>query len=115
MSCINQPEDRKAEVIFYGEKGSLAIAGKGYTIYDLKGKTVRKEDGPAHDNMHFNNLLAGIREGKPLNSEIEEGHKSTLLCHLGNIAQRLGKTLHCDPKNGKCARQGSPGPVVTGI
>ena len=46
MSCINRPEDRKAEVIFYGEKGSLAIAGKGYTIYDLKGKTVRKEDRP---------------------------------------------------------------------
>ena len=34
-------------------------------------------------------------------AEIEEGHKSTLLCHLGNIAYRNGRTLNCDPANGK--------------
>ena len=35
-----------------------------------------------------------------INSPIDEGHKSVLLCHLANIAQRTGRTLHCDPKNG---------------
>ena len=35
-----------------------------------------------------------------INSPINEGHKSILLCHLANISQRTGRTLHCDPKNG---------------
>jgi predicted dehydrogenase len=103
LSCNRQPAERTAEVIFYGEKGCLAIAGNGYTIYDEKGKEVSKVAGTSSsDALHFNNLLDGIRSGKPLHSEIEEGHKSTLLCHLGNISQRIGRSLRCDPRTGKC-------------
>ena len=36
-----------------------------------------------------------------LNAEIAEGHKSTLLCHLGNIAHRTGRTMNCSTKDGK--------------
>ena len=47
------------------------------------------------------NFLAAIRgEAKP-NAEIAEGVASTLLCHLGNIAHRVGRSLQCDPKDGK--------------
>ena len=52
------------------------------------------------DGPHFANLLSAIRGGTRLNSEIEEGYKSTLLCHLGNIAQRTGRTLRCNAKDG---------------
>ena len=34
-------------------------------------------------------------------ADIEEGHQSTLLCHLGNIAYRTGKTVNCDPATGR--------------
>ncbi|MBV9125695.1 MAG: gfo/Idh/MocA family oxidoreductase, partial [Planctomycetes bacterium] len=39
-----------------------------------------------------------IRSGGKLNAPIEEGAKSALLCHLGNIAYRTGHTLHLDPE-----------------
>src|SRR5437667_3269009 len=50
---------------------------------------------------HFANFLDCIRNGGKPNSEIEEGVKSTLWCHLGNIAWRTGHTLNLDPKTGR--------------
>src|SRR5262245_60502827 len=100
LSCNQTPGGRPAHTVFHGENGSLALADNGYTVFDPKGKEVRKVTGPGGDAAHAANLLAAVREGKPLNSEIEEGHKSTLLCHLGNIAHRTGRALRCEPKSG---------------
>ena len=99
FSC-NQIPGGRPDVLFQGEKGSLVIQGTGYTIFDPKGKEIQKSTGPASDDLHIGNLLAAVRNGQKLNSEIEEGYKSTLLCHLGNIAHRTGRALKCDPKNG---------------
>ncbi len=90
-------EGAKFGVSFYGENGSMVIADK-CRIYDLNDKLVREIEGQSHDVLHFSNFIEGIRQGKALNSEIEEGQKSTLLCHLGNIAWRTGHTLNLDPQ-----------------
>lgn len=82
---------------FYGEKGSLIIAGSQCRIYDPKNKLLTEFSGPSGDGIHFANFLAAVRTGARLNSDISEGQKSTLLCHLGNIAYRTGRTLHLDP------------------
>jgi predicted dehydrogenase len=101
LSCSQVASGKFADVIFHGEKGTLAINGGGYTIYDEKGKEVKSDKGAAGDTTHIVNFLDAIRNEKTtLNSEIEGGHKSTLLCHLGNIAYRVGRALNCDPKNG---------------
>jgi len=94
-SCNPWPAPHKpGDVMFLGEKGSLVIAGPGYTIYDVSGKeALKKETGPSSDALHQNNFLDAIRGNAKLNSEIEEAHKSTLLCHLGNIAHRTSRTL----------------------
>ena len=57
--------------------------------------------GKRNDTLHFANFADGIREGKKLNSEIEDGQKSTMLCHLGNIAWRSAHTINYDAKSGK--------------
>ncbi len=92
-------------VNFYGEKGSMVVTNTTATIYDLNQKVVREIDGRKerfdHDTIHFANFLAGIRAGEGLRSEIEEGQRSTTLCHLGNIAWRTGRTINFDPQTRK--------------
>jgi hypothetical protein len=46
------------------------------------------------------NFIASIQNGAQLNSPVEEGVKSNLLCHLGNIAQKNERALDIDPMNG---------------
>ena len=101
LSCNVAPAGQAAfDILFHGETGSVVLKDDGYTVFDVKGKEVRKVPGTANMAGHLANFLAAIRGDAALNSEIEEGHKSTLLCHLGNIAHRTGRTLTCDPKNG---------------
>ncbi len=100
LSCSRMPGGRLADVIFHGENGTLSINNGGYVIHDTAGKELRRVTGSSSESLHFANFLNGIRTGAALNSEIEEGAKSTLLCHLGNIAHRTGRSLVCDPKTG---------------
>ncbi|HEX6193444.1 MAG TPA: Gfo/Idh/MocA family oxidoreductase [Chitinophagaceae bacterium] len=100
--------------IIYGDKGTLVNYGlTDYKIYDEKNKLVKevKSDVKADPNnpvsasgnldmYHFNNFVQSIRGEAALTAPVDDGHKSVLLCHLANIAQRTGRTLHCDPTNG---------------
>jgi predicted dehydrogenase len=103
LSC-NRHETDRGFVSFYGEKGSLELGGDGdHAIYDERNKLIKEvKGGGVGEAEHFANFVAAIRNDKPLelNAEIAEGHKSTLLCHLGNIAYRTGRSLKCDPQNG---------------
>lgn len=90
------PNDPKHDVAFFCEKGSLLINGGGYTVHDLKGVETGKGTGAAGDKEHFQNFVDAIRGDAKLACEIEEGHKTTLLCHLGNIAWRTGRTIKFD-------------------
>lgn len=85
---------------FRGENGTLYVDDGGYTIYDSDRKIVEKDKLSRGDSEHQQNFLEAIRNGSSLNAGIEEGHKSTLLCHLGNIAYRTGQTLEIDPSTG---------------
>ena len=51
-------------------------------------------------DLHIANFLGAIRGDTTPTAPIEEGSKSQLLCHLGNIAQHTGRALHCDPTTG---------------
>jgi hypothetical protein len=51
-------------------------------------------DGPAHHR----NFLDCIKSDARPNADVEIGHYSAALCHLGNIATRVGRVLQFDPK-----------------
>ena len=88
-------------IAYYGEKGSVIMDGGGYVVYGMDGKEIKKVDGSSSDVPHIQNFIDCVRSGKRPNADIEEGHKSTLLCHLGNIAYRTGRTLNTDSANGR--------------
>ncbi|WP_422930717.1 Gfo/Idh/MocA family protein [Singulisphaera sp. PoT] len=82
-------------IAFDGEKGTLIIDDAGYRIEQGKEVTTRK---PASGSQadHVANFLECIKSRANPNAEIEIGHLSTRLCHLGNIAHRLGRKLKFD-------------------
>jgi predicted dehydrogenase len=106
-------EGTSGGVIFYGEKGSMAIQGNGYTIYDEKNAEIKKVSGDKTNALdttgpgfdldadHLANFRDAVRSGKKPASPIEDANTSVLLCQLGNIAHRTGRTLTCDPATGR--------------
>ena len=102
LSCNRH---RSGFTTFYGDKGSLELdSDGGHTIFDgSNDKVVEKVAGKSRGDIeHIDNFTAAIRNGTPrkLNCEVAEGHKSTLLCHLGNIAQRTGQAITCRASDG---------------
>jgi predicted dehydrogenase len=101
LSCNRTPAGSTPDVLFQGDNGSLAIRGHGYIVYDSAGKKIRESTKPEHfDRDHMKNFVDALRGEAKLTSNVVEGHKSTLLCHLGNAAYRTSRTLTCDPANG---------------
>jgi predicted dehydrogenase len=104
--------NRGRGVTIHGEYGTVLIDRNGYVLYDNDNKEVKSASasdrsktldtvgGGYLDELHIQNFLDAVRQGVRPNSPIDEGHKSTLLCHLGNIAQRVQRSLDCDPGNG---------------
>jgi predicted dehydrogenase len=81
-------------VAFYGDKGTLIIGEKGWHIEEGDGS--RGQPGPDGQRLHVKNFLDCVRSRNKPNADIEIGHLSTRLCHLGNIAFRTGKKLTFD-------------------
>jgi predicted dehydrogenase len=80
-------------VTLYGEKGTLSFDKNGWHVID----GVKASDKAGDMELpHLRNFLECIASGKRPRADVEEGHKSARLCHLGNIAYRLGRTLRFD-------------------
>jgi hypothetical protein len=79
--------------IFYGSEGYVVIGAEGGpAAYTLDGEKIQGFKGPGED--HFQNFAKACksRNSGDLNAEIEKGHVSAALCHLGNISYRVGST-----------------------
>jgi predicted dehydrogenase len=82
-------------VIFHGSEGYVVMTS--YTrgaAFDRDGNMIKTFTG-GDDQLHYDNFLAAVRSRRvsDLNADIEDGHLSSALCHLGNISYRLGEEL----------------------
>ncbi len=81
-------------IIIQCEEGYVDLSS--HTAFDAQGKEIRKftgeSVGPSRDPQA--NFIRAVRSRKPEDrkTDIEEGHLSTCLCHLGNISYRTGKS-----------------------
>ena len=97
--------------IFYGTEGWLEVNGSQWKAYrereevPFAGSDMEAEGAAVGGDKtflaapsaggHFGNFIDAVRSGDrdDLNCDILEGHRSTVLPHLGNIAYRVGETL----------------------
>ncbi len=108
-SC--QPSTLEGEdsgVAFYGTKASLVLGSSGYRILDLAGRELARVEGKVPSTPHVSEFLDVVEDrGKVLSAPAEEGHLSTLLCHLGNIAHRTGQALTLNAKTRQLREPGA--------
>jgi len=98
---------------FYGTKGML-ILGKhgGWQLFGPKNELREKMSGDIENTPHHRDFLECIRSGSRPNADIEINHLSTTLCHLGNIATRVRRTLTFDPKSEQIMNDREAGALV---
>jgi predicted dehydrogenase len=86
---------------FFGTKGHMRFHDGGPLTITL-GRNKQPEPSPEYPTNldHFANFADAVRARDPklLHAEIEETALSTALCHLGNIAYRMGRELTFDPQ-----------------
>ena len=86
--------------IFIGDKGKLEIFRARVTSNppELVKEPIR--DGEIHlykSDDHTRNWLDCVKSREKPVADVEIGHRSTTVCHLGNIARWLGRRLRWDP------------------
>lgn len=74
--------------------------GDGWQVFDSDWKQVAGAPGKQSDREHIENFIQSVRNRARPNSDVEQGHYSTLLSHLANASYRAGnKKLSFDAKN----------------
>ncbi len=84
-----------------------SAAGVSYRANNLSFPEISYPPGPeipdldVPETSHFQNFIDCVRSRRrqDLNCEVEQGHLSTSLCHLANIAYRVGRKLEFDPQS----------------
>ena len=84
--------------MFYGTEGMLKATRSGWRLSGPRNepRTIAELPGD-RDDAHQRDFLDAIRQNSSLHADIEVGHLSSALCHLGNIVSRTGRSLTFDP------------------
>ena len=97
----------------YGSKGSIALSRNDYKLYGLDGELIKTENekeisatlntagAGSLDVSHVANFFNAIRLGEKQNSPIDDASISTMMCHLGNVAHEVKRTINIDTKTGQ--------------
>lgn len=83
----------------YGDEGYIIIGNNGWRAYTAKNQLVEEHGGDSDAGPHVQDFVDCIRSRERPACDLETvGHPASLLCHAGNIAWRLGRTVLLDPE-----------------
>jgi predicted dehydrogenase len=89
-----------SSVLFEGDKGKIYVSREELKTWpeSLKGTTILPTEARLYRSInHKANFLECIRTRRRPITDVEIGHRSSTVCHLGTIAMQLGRPLRWDP------------------
>ena len=87
-------EGRSSGVSFHGERGTLVVDRGGWKVYDHSENVTA--DASDLQAAHLKNFVDCIRTRQTPAADLSIGNAASTLCHLGNIAYRLGREVKFD-------------------
>jgi predicted dehydrogenase len=89
--------EREGAVV-YGDRGYIVIGNSRWRAFDPEDHVLAEGSGVNDGRAHIENFLACVKSRKKPAADLETiGHPSSILCHAGNLAWRMGRTLQLDP------------------
>lgn len=83
----------------YGDKGFIVIGNSSWKAFGPGNAVLAEGSGGNDETEHVQNFLDCIKSRNKPNADLETvGHPSSLLCHMGNVATRVGRKLVFDGK-----------------
>jgi predicted dehydrogenase len=93
----------------YGTKGMMSLTRGGFHVKpEMASRNGKKEKTPLMEPLqvaggdlngaHVRNFLDCVKSRQRPNADVEEGHLTAVMCHLGNISTRLGRSIRWDPE-----------------
>jgi hypothetical protein len=83
-------------VVLYGSEGTMVVHDNDWEVHH--GDEVKKHSGTLGMPEHVANFIDCMRSRRKPNADVETGYLATALCHLGNIAHRLRRSVKFDAK-----------------
>jgi len=103
VEMVHDDFGRGWAVRFIGSNGSIDISRE---VFETSDPEIMKSIGSGavklykSDNHYLDTIKAIKERAKPV-CDVEIGHRSATICHLGNIAYKLKRPLEWDPKREK--------------
>jgi len=100
-SGVTMTRDRANGVLFTGTKGEVEVnRGHIRTVpEELKDQQIGPDEIHLYESRnHYVDWLDAIRKRSRPICDIETGCRSVTVCHLGNIAYKLGRPFKWDPE-----------------
>ena len=83
----------------FGDAGYVVIGNSRWRAYDARARMIKEASGGDHTSDHVQNFIDCMRSRDKPTADLETvGHPSSLMCHLGNVAWRVGRSVRYDPQ-----------------